>query len=62
VRHGDASIGVISVAVDNGGFVDGTIYCEREQALVPMNMTKRRKKLELDLIIFRSGIIAYPER
>jgi hypothetical protein len=45
VRHRHAFVGIVGVVVDNGGCIDGAVHCEREHTLVPVNMTKMKKKV-----------------
>jgi hypothetical protein len=44
VRHRYAFAGIVGVVVDDRGCVDGAIHREREHTLVPVNMTKMKKK------------------
>ena len=44
VRHRHAFVGIECVVVDDRGCVDGAVYREREYTLVPVNMTKMKKK------------------
>jgi hypothetical protein len=37
--HRDAWVGVVSVVVDNRGCINGGVYSEREQTLVPVDVT-----------------------
>ena len=44
VRHRHAFVGIVGVVVEDRGCVNGAIHREREQTLVPVNMTKMKKK------------------
>jgi hypothetical protein len=39
VSHGFAGVGTVGVVVDNGCSVDGTVVAEREETLVPVDVT-----------------------
>lgn len=39
VSHGLSGIGAVGVVVDDGGSVDGTVHAEREETLVPVDVT-----------------------
>jgi hypothetical protein len=43
MRHRHACVGMIGVVIDDGRCVDGPVHREREQSLVPMNMTNGEK-------------------
>ena len=42
VGHRHAGVGEVGVVVDDGGHVDGAVRTEREETLVPVNVTKMK--------------------
>jgi hypothetical protein len=45
--HGDARVGVVGIVVDDGWRVDGAVCAEREEALIPMDVTGKDVRMRL---------------
>jgi hypothetical protein len=52
VGHGDASISVVSVSVDNRGIVNDAAGGERPHALIPMDMTREGVSIWISKVNF----------
>ena len=46
VRHRHASVSIVGIIINDRGCVDGAVYREREYTLVPVNMTKMKKRCQ----------------